>query len=57
MQLVKDNVDEFVRSFVGPEVKYNDMIWAVHPGGKAILDAVESACKLPSEKLSSSRYF
>ena len=30
-------------------------LWAVHPGGRAILDAVESALKLPPDALQASR--
>lgn len=36
--------------------RINDLaLWAVHPGGRTILDAVESAMRLPVEKLSASR--
>ncbi len=32
-----------------------ELAWAVHPGGKSILDAVEQAMDLPPEKLAQSR--
>ncbi|KAL3688271.1 hypothetical protein R1sor_014580 [Riccia sorocarpa] len=35
---------------------YNDMFWAVHPGGPAILNSVEEQLKLNPEKMSASRY-
>lgn len=36
-------------------VDYNDVFWAVHPGGPAILNAVEKRLELNPEKLKSSR--
>ncbi|EFJ27540.1 hypothetical protein SELMODRAFT_231846 [Selaginella moellendorffii] len=35
---------------------YNDLFWAVHPGGPAILDAVEQALELDRHKLAASRH-
>ncbi|KAJ1275705.1 hypothetical protein BS78_05G156400 [Paspalum vaginatum] len=34
---------------------WNDLFWAVHPGGPAILDGVEAALELEPEKLAASR--
>jgi len=46
-ELVASCVEPFVRGFVGPTMDYNaDLLWAVHPGGKAILDACEKGCAL-----------
>lgn len=33
-----------------------DAFWAVHPGGRAILDAVERVCQLNPENTAASRY-
>ncbi|XP_024524288.1 phenylpropanoylacetyl-CoA synthase [Selaginella moellendorffii] len=35
---------------------YHDLFWAVHPGGPAILDAVEQALELYRHKLAASRH-
>ncbi|CAD6251152.1 unnamed protein product [Miscanthus lutarioriparius] len=37
-------------------VTWNDLFWAVHPGGRAILDSVEAALRLETEKLAASRH-
>ncbi|XP_010497459.2 PREDICTED: type III polyketide synthase A-like [Camelina sativa] len=36
-------------------MEFNDMFWAVHPGGPAILNRLETKLKLEREKLESSR--
>lgn len=54
--LVSGAVDPFVRSLVGEGVDYEkDLLWAVHPGGKAIVDATEKGCNLSPGKLQVSR--
>ncbi|CAO2141898.1 unnamed protein product [Urochloa humidicola] len=35
---------------------WNDLFWAVHPGGRAILDSYEAALGLETEKLAASRH-
>lgn len=45
----------FVRNLVGPEMDYEEMLWAVHPGGKAIVDSTEKGCNLTPGKLDVSR--
>ncbi len=32
-----------------------DYLWAVHPGGRAILDAVQDACQIPDSHMTASR--
>uniref|UniRef100_A0A0D9XSM7 chalcone synthase n=1 Tax=Leersia perrieri TaxID=77586 RepID=A0A0D9XSM7_9ORYZ len=39
----------------GGDGGWNDMFWAVHPGGRAILDSVEARFGLAPEKLAASR--
>ncbi|KAJ1288266.1 hypothetical protein BS78_02G077800 [Paspalum vaginatum] len=36
-------------------VKWNDLFWAVHPGGRAILDRIEGVLGLDDDKLAASR--
>lgn len=56
LQLVAASVDPFVRDLVGPDIDYEkDLVWAVHPGGKAIVDATEKGCKLSKGRLNVSR--
>ncbi|KAK4755631.1 hypothetical protein SAY87_009388 [Trapa incisa] len=65
---IEANIEEFCRRLVeesgkeaaavgggGGKMKYNDMFWAVHPGGPAILNKLESTLGLSSEKLECSR--
>ncbi|KAG2558709.1 bisdemethoxycurcumin synthase-like [Panicum virgatum] len=38
------------------DVTWNDLFWAVHPGGRPILDKIETVLKLEPEKLAASRH-
>ena len=40
----------------GGSSNWNDLFWAVHPGGPAILDSVEAALALAPGKLAASRH-
>lgn len=54
---IEDNIEEFCKKLMekaGLE-EFNDLFWAVHPGGPAILNRLESTLKLRSEKLECSR--
>ena len=53
-QLVVENANAFVQSLLGAAASYETCDWAVHPGGKAILQAVEKACGLSAGKLQTS---
>lgn len=47
-QLIESGIGGFVRSICDPsEIRH----WAVHPGGKGILDKVEAAVPVPPDKL------
>ncbi|GAB2272751.1 hypothetical protein Dimus_007570 [Dionaea muscipula] len=60
-QKIEDNIEEFCKKLMskakdGTALKnYNDLFWAVHPGGPAILNRVETTLGLTSEKLECSR--
>ncbi|XP_047063357.1 bisdemethoxycurcumin synthase-like [Lolium rigidum] len=45
--------DTFSRA---PVCSWNDLFWAVHPGGRAILDNIETVLKLEPGKLAASRH-
>jgi chalcone synthase len=55
--LISKNIEKFLteaKKCVGsPE--WNEMFWAVHPGGPAILDQVEAKLKLSKDKMQGSR--
>ncbi|KAF5188320.1 Chalcone synthase [Thalictrum thalictroides] len=56
-QKIEDNIQAFCNSLMAKaDVKdYNDLFWAVHPGGPAILNKIENNLKLRAEKLQCSR--
>jgi predicted naringenin-chalcone synthase len=39
-----------------PFTNWNDLFWAVHPGGRPILDNIDAVLKLEPEKLAASRH-
>ena len=53
-KLVGENIEAFIKNFLGPSSDLQDYIWAIHPGGKAIVEAVEGALKLDRSLTSSS---
>lgn len=44
--LLRKNIHNFVKDIVGPMVSIDDYDWAIHPGGKSILQAIEKAMGL-----------
>ncbi|KAL1314405.1 hypothetical protein HN51_041214 [Arachis hypogaea] len=56
-QKIEDNIEEFCKKLMAKSnIKdFNELFWAVHPGGPAILNKLESTLKLSSEKLDCSR--
>jgi len=46
--------DSITESTLGRKVEYADMAWPIHPGGMAIIEAIEMACKLDSDVHTSS---
>nr|AQZ26783.1 chalcone synthase [Paeonia delavayi]QEG79223.1 chalcone isomerase [Paeonia delavayi] len=56
-QKIEDNIEDFCNKLMtkaGLE-EFNDLFWAVHPGGPAILNRLETLLKLKSQKLECSR--
>ncbi|CAA3029645.1 type III polyketide synthase A [Olea europaea subsp. europaea] len=56
-QKIEDNIEEFCKKLMAKAglKEYNDLFWAVHPGGPAILNRLESTLNLKDCKLECSR--
>ncbi|EPS63204.1 hypothetical protein M569_11580, partial [Genlisea aurea] len=56
-QRIEDNIECFCRELMSAAglSEYNDLFWAVHPGGPAILNGLERRLKLDKAKLDCSR--
>ncbi|XP_075478377.1 type III polyketide synthase A-like [Primulina tabacum] len=56
-QKIDENIEEFCQKLVAKTglKDYNELFWAVHPGGPAILNRLESTLGLKREKLECSR--
>ncbi|KAA8515882.1 hypothetical protein F0562_019061 [Nyssa sinensis] len=56
-QRIEDNIEEFCKKLMAKAglKNFNDLFWAVHPGGPAILNRLESTLNLSTEKLDCSR--
>ncbi|KAH7576253.1 hypothetical protein JRO89_XS01G0023100 [Xanthoceras sorbifolium] len=56
-QKIEDNIEVFCKKLMAKAglEDFNDLFWAVHPGGPAILNRLESNLKLGNEKLECSR--
>ncbi|KAF7047210.1 hypothetical protein CFC21_056160 [Triticum aestivum] len=57
--LIRENVEQCLVDALGPlglSGGWNRLFWAVHPGGRAILDGVEAVLRLDPEKLAASRH-
>lgn len=53
-QYLQKHIAPFVKRLVGPERTLDMCDWAVHPGGKAILQAVMRGCQLEREEVAAS---
>ncbi|KAF0932329.1 hypothetical protein E2562_009588 [Oryza meyeriana var. granulata] len=57
--LIKDNIHQCLlhafRSVGNMDPDWNDLFWAVHPGGRTILDNIEGKLELKPSKLAASR--
>lgn len=55
--LLKDGMDDFLLDLMNQfQITHNDIEqWAIHPGGKAILDKLENSTSVPKGKMESSR--
>ncbi|RLN16142.1 hypothetical protein C2845_PM02G02910 [Panicum miliaceum] len=57
--LVRDNIERCVADALAPlcpVASWNDLFWVVHPGGRAILDSVQTGLGLDPRKLEASRH-
>ncbi|KAL9234359.1 hypothetical protein vseg_009239 [Gypsophila vaccaria] len=56
-QKIEDNIEEFCKNLMKKSglVEFNDLFWAVHPGGPAIMNKLENTLKLSKDKLECSR--
>jgi predicted naringenin-chalcone synthase len=45
-QLLSQIINPFVRELMGSEESLTETVWAIHPGGKAIIQGIEKACQL-----------
>ncbi|KAJ8765015.1 hypothetical protein K2173_010487 [Erythroxylum novogranatense] len=58
-QIIEDNIEDFCQKLMRVaglyEKDYNNIFWAVHPGGPAILNRIEKRLDLIPEKLNASR--
>uniref|UniRef100_A0ACD5YMQ7 Uncharacterized protein n=1 Tax=Avena sativa TaxID=4498 RepID=A0ACD5YMQ7_AVESA len=57
--LIRENIEQNMAHALAPlglSGGWNDLFWAVHPGGRAILDSVEAGLQLQPEKLAASRH-
>lgn len=48
---LEKNILEFARRITGSDLPFEECLWAIHPGGKSILEAVEKGCDLQREQL------
>lgn len=53
---VPQAIEQGVSSLFNNSFRSDNDLWAIHPGGKNILDAVESALKLTPQQMKASRY-
>ncbi|CAK9146212.1 unnamed protein product [Ilex paraguariensis] len=56
-QKIEDNIEEFCKKLMAKAglKEFNDLFWAVHPGGPAILNRLENTLNLRTDKLECSR--
>ena len=52
--LIKKNIDSFTRHLIKGKCSFEESLWAIHPGGKSIINAIETACNLSPSQTSSS---
>jgi len=52
---IHQHVGAFVAELLGPSLRPADCTWPLHPGGVAIIDAIEEACGLTKQHTAASR--
>jgi predicted naringenin-chalcone synthase len=53
-KLIGEYIESFVKRLIGASADLQEYEWAIHPGGKAIIEAVELALKLDRSQAASS---
>lgn len=51
--LIEQNIKKIVESFLNHN-NFSNLIWAIHPGGKSIVKAIERSCNLTKEQTQAS---
>jgi len=51
---IEAHVAAFVSRLIGTEQSFQSFTWAVHPGGKSIVESIARACELQPEQLKAS---
>lgn len=51
---IKEHIRTFTENLIGKEQTFDDYVWGIHPGGKAIVKAIEEACQLKKEQVEAS---
>lgn len=51
---IRSKINKFVQNLIGTDCTFQQSDWAIHPGGKAILQAIEQACGLERSQTESS---
>lgn len=51
--LIEKEVPEILKNILKNK-NYNDLVWAIHPGGKAIIEGIQRGCNLTTEQTQSS---
>lgn len=52
-KIIENEAPNAIKKFL-KNINYSDLIWAIHPGGKAIVEAIERGCNLHKEQTASS---
>lgn len=53
-KLIGENIESFIKTLLGQAYDVQEYTWAIHPGGKAIVEAVEEKLKLDRSLTASS---
>lgn len=51
---LEENISPFVHKLIGTDLSFDQCTWAIHPGGKAILEAITKACTLEKSQVAAS---
>lgn len=51
--IIEENSKKIAETFLNTN-KFSDLIWAIHPGGKSIVQAIEHSCNLEKEQTQAS---